>query len=411
MAERRHPRRPARQRGAALLILLVLVVMAGLSYLVAGISPEAANAGRERRTQEAMAQAREALIGYSVSEASILNAGYLPVPDAGWTTTPEGNSEGTLGATDISVIGKLPWKTLGYPPLRDGQGECFWYVVSGRFKNSPKTSVFNWDTPGQIDVIDVGGNPIAYNVAALIVAPGAVLDSQSRAIADSAALIHCGGNYDARNYLDSYNGSDAVSGEVNYFGGSTNNRVAPNTDNKRFVLAKNAYYNDRFLFVTADDIYRPIIRRGDFAAQIGSLLDDGDFRLQVEPGHPETIAVSGSGTKGADNINCNNLGNANNRTFCNNWKEMLLLTQLSAPSPITVDGVPTVPCARVLIFGGRKTANQVRSTSGEKSDKNNYLEAPNLDSFAVPTTSSHNFDGKSQFDPANPGADIIRCIS
>jgi hypothetical protein len=175
-------------------------------------------------------------------------------------------------------------------------------------------------------------------------------------------------------------------------------------------MANNNHYNDQFLFITTNDLFRPIIRRSDFSVQISNLLDDSDFRLQVELGHPQTVAVLGVGTKGADNIICNNISNVNNKTFCNNWQEMLLLTKLAPPLSITIDGAPTPTCKRVLIFGGQKTAAQVRLTATDKSNPANYLEAPNLATFAVPIANSSNFTGTSTFDANNPSADLLRCL-
>ena len=228
-------------------------------------------------------------------------------------------------------------------------------------------------------------------------APGSPLDEQSHALSDPT-YTQCGGNYDARNYLDSYNNSDAISGEVNYFAGSTNNRVALNTNNKRFVMANNNHYNDRFLFITTDEIFRPIIQRSDFSTQINAIMNDPYFQSEAI-----------SGPKGTDEIECDNLAPAN-QAFCTNWLEMLLLTQLPAPASIIINGTPTTNCSRVLIFGGQKTVNQVRLTASDKANPANYLENPNLAAFAIPTAASNNFTGTSTFNANTPSADLLTCI-
>ncbi len=391
---------PHGQRGAALMIMLVIMVMGAATVLVSSLNSSGLRIERDKITADALAQAKAALIGYSVSQMPVTDAGFLPLPDIGWIATPEGSAEGTYGIRDISLIGKFPWKSVRIAPVKDSDGECLWYVLSGRFKNSTSTLtlIFNWDTLGQIDMIDPSGNPIISNIAALIVAPASVLDSQNRSLANSA-LNQCGGNYDARNYLDSYNSADAIAGEVNYFSGSTNNMLASNINNKRFVMTNNNHYNDRFLFVTTDDIFRPIIRRSDFSAQISALMNDPFFL---------TLIPSNTG-KGIGNI-CSSLASTN-QIFCANWLEMLLLTQLSTPSSITIDGSPTAACNRVLIFGGQKIAAQVRLTATDKSDPAKYLEAPNLAAFAVPTAASSDFTGASIFDANTPSADLLKCIS
>jgi hypothetical protein len=39
-----------------------------------------------------------------------------------------------VGVCNISLFGKLFWCSLGMVLLKDGNGECFWYVVFGRLK-------------------------------------------------------------------------------------------------------------------------------------------------------------------------------------------------------------------------------------------------------------------------------------
>ena len=400
-----------KQRGAVLMVMLVIMIIGAVTIFVMSLNSSALQLERDKVTADALAKAKEALIGDTVAQSPVSSAGYLRLPDLGFGiggVPAEGSSAPNFSGnnTDYLVIGKAPWKTLGISPSRDGQGECPWYIVSGRFKNNPQTNALNWDTLGQIDVIDGNGNAIASNIAALLVAPGTPLDGQNRALSDPA-YTQCGGNYDARNYLDSYNSSDAVSGAVNYFTGSTNNRVALNTNNKRFVMTNNNHYNDQFLFVTTDDIFRPIIRRSDFFAQITALMNDPYFQNVSITGSKGTSSITISNNK------CNGFLPPN-QAFCANWLEMLLLTQLTPASNITIttNSVPASvgPCNRVLIFGGQKTAAQVRLLATDKSNPANYLEAPNLAAFAVPTATSSNFTGASTFNANTPSADLLTCI-
>ena len=207
------------------------------------------------------------------------------------------------------------------------------------------------------------------------------------------AYAQCGGNYDARNYLDAYDVANAISGEVNYFAGGINNRVSFITDDKRFVLADSDHYDDRFLFVTSDDIFTPLIRRSDFAAAIYALMNNASF-----------ASIPIAGNKGTDNFACGT------DDFCRNWREMLFLTQLPAHAPVVIDGLPSGNCNRVLLFSGARIAGQSRVTAAEKSDKNNYLENINLASFNTPVANAANFSGASAFNWHNPGADLIRCL-
>jgi hypothetical protein len=251
-------------------------------------------------------------------------------------------------------------------------------------------------------VIDGNGNLIASNLVALIVSPGSPLAGQSRSV---DASTYCGGDYDVKNYLDTPSASNAVAGEVNYFTGSTNNREAPNTSNKKFVMANNDHYNDQFLFITVDDIFNPIMKRQDFATQISALLDDGQFQTMLN-----TVTIAGN--KGTGIIDCSfptSTSNTNNETFCDNWKEMLLLVELSVPASIKIDGVTTsTTCERVIIFGGKKAVGQTRLTIADKNNPVNYLEGSNYTAFMANT---NGLEGLSTFDSNNPSGDVMRCIN
>ena len=392
-----------KQQGAALMLMLTILVIGTVTLLVNSLHHIGVQIKLDLKTTDAMAKAKEALIGDAVSQTPITSAGYLRLPDLGFKiglVPVEGSAAPDFSGNskDYSVIGKLPWKTLGLEPLRDGQGECLWYVVSGHFKNTPATDALNWDTPGQINLLDGNGNVIANNLAALVVAPGLVIDGQNRAQSEPM-YAQCGGNYDARNYLDPYVSSNSASASINYFNGSTNSRVAPGTGNNQLVMARNVHNNDRFLFITANEIFRLVMRRADFSVQVSALLNDTYFQ-----------SVTIAGPKGTNNVNCNLLGSSN-RTFCKNWIEMLLLTQLSAPAPITIDGTSTANCSRVLIFGGQKNAVQLRLTAANKANPANYIEGMNLSAFVTPVALANSFIGVSIFSAKNSSADVLKCVS
>jgi type II secretory pathway pseudopilin PulG len=389
-----HPIKKA-QLGGALIIVVVILLLVASGALFSLLDGRSVKIERDKKTATVLAEAKLALIGFAIGKTPVGEAGYLPNPDFHLSPLlPEGSQEGVAAATDITVLGKFPWYSLKTPPFKDGWNECLWYVVSGRNKSNPKTAILNWDTLGQIDVIDGGGNTLATNLAALIVSPGAPLSGQDRSLV-AADTPQCGGSYDAINYLDTYDTTHAVAGAVNYFATSTNHRQAADSNNKVFVLAQNADYNDRFVFVTIDDIFRPLMRRSDFSTQITDLLADP---------YLQTVAISGS--KGTSSINCA-LTSASNSLFCNNWKEMLLLVNLPVPSPIMIDGVSTPSCSRIAVFAGKKIAGQMRLTAVDKSGAANYIEGANLSAFNLGT---NNFIGVSTFDANNPSADVLRCL-
>jgi hypothetical protein len=265
------PRRRESQRQEQFGVVLILTL--GILFLIVGMFVIAFGGNllrqntTDRRTAAALAQAKEALIGFAANYRDTHPGtvfGYLPCPDVDGAAT-EGSAELICGATDVTVIGRLPWKTLGLPPLRDGSGECLWYAVSGNFKYNPKTSLMNWDTNGLIEIMAPdGSNFVAggtgttakptMRAAAVIIAPGAVLPGQDRSLSGAVPPVICGGNYTAANYLD----TDAASG--------INNATAPSpTANalSRFIAAINSEhtaaggdsFNDRMAFVTPRDIF------------------------------------------------------------------------------------------------------------------------------------------------------------
>src|SRR3990167_9391829 len=132
-----------KQRGAALLIMLVVMIIGAITIFVSSLNSSALKIERDKATAAALAQAKDALIGYAITygDTHISQVhGYLPCPDPNGIAgaNAEGSSE-TCGTKNVSTIGRLPWKTLGLSPLHDGNGECLWYAVAGTYKNNPMT--------------------------------------------------------------------------------------------------------------------------------------------------------------------------------------------------------------------------------------------------------------------------------
>ena len=125
------------QRGAALLIATLAVLLVIGALLAAAFASQRTAALRERISERSLAQAREALIAYAADRPinAIVGPGYLPCPDLdddGWAEATCGSQSGDGG--QAQRLGRLPWKTLGLPDLRDGYGERLWYAVSSKYK-------------------------------------------------------------------------------------------------------------------------------------------------------------------------------------------------------------------------------------------------------------------------------------
>jgi type II secretory pathway pseudopilin PulG len=210
-------RRAASQRGQALLLVVVLLGVGVAVFVYNYVSPAAQGIEREKATMAALAQARDALIGYAASHTG--RAGALPCPDK----NDDGNQEASC-ASAASRIGRLPWKTLGLPDLRDGSGERLWYAVSVNFTNNPVVGTLNTNTPGEYTVDGV-------NAIAIVFAPGPAVASQVRDAANKENVA---------NYLEGENANgDAV---------FTTTSPAPG-------------FNDRLLAITHDALFPAVEMR------------------------------------------------------------------------------------------------------------------------------------------------------
>ena len=125
------------QRGIALLALAVILALVAVTALTAAIARTATGPRRAAASDPALATAREALIAHATSRPldEIVGPGYLPCPDLdddGWAESTCGSLTGETG--QWQRLGRLPWKTLGLPDLRDAFGERLWYAVSSKHK-------------------------------------------------------------------------------------------------------------------------------------------------------------------------------------------------------------------------------------------------------------------------------------
>ncbi|MBL0142719.1 MAG: hypothetical protein IPP91_11615 [Betaproteobacteria bacterium] len=128
---------PFRERGIALVAIAAILAIAVLTALTAAIARSAAGPRRAAITDQALATAREALTAHATSRPldEIVGPGYLPCPDLdddGWAESTCGSMTGETG--QWQRLGRLPWKTLGLPDLRDAHGERLWYAVSSKHK-------------------------------------------------------------------------------------------------------------------------------------------------------------------------------------------------------------------------------------------------------------------------------------
>ena len=163
---------------------------------------------RDKVSLEALTQAKAGLIAYAVSvqpDTYAKRPGELPCPDL----DNDGDAEITCFQAE-QRIGRLPWRTLKLPDLRDGSGERLWYALSTTFQrktfNQCPTSggpaCLNSDTRGTLTVRDSAGVVIfdasgGGGAIAVLLAPGPVItrigkrEPQDRSCAGDANARKC----------------------------------------------------------------------------------------------------------------------------------------------------------------------------------------------------------------------------
>lgn len=258
-----------RQRGFALIVMLVLVMMGVLYLAVNGASVVGMRTARQGITVDALTQAKLALIGYAATYGDTHSQvpGYLPCPD----NNGDGSADAvpTCGAAGATVIGLLPYKELGLSSNQDSDGNCLWYAVSGTFKASGSPlPAMNWDTQGQIEVRDASGNVIAQpddvsgGAAAVVFAVGPALGAQARILPTPAApcgvsdAAHADAVY--ANYIDiDPAGADLARSQPFPGAAYTTIRVASGVSGSNVD-------NDSIATITPREIFDLILKRADF---------------------------------------------------------------------------------------------------------------------------------------------------
>lgn len=431
----------ALERGHALLVMMIVLVMGSLYGIVGeldGLRLKLAQAGSG---DASLAMAKEALLAYAATYRDNADHktevfGYLPCPDTaektGLTAPGDGSAASHCGHVDEAVVGLLPYRTLGLPELRDSAGHCLWYAVSGRFKNAPKpTTALNWDTQSELGVLDAQGAALAMpedahgGAAAIVFSPGPALPGQERTpIAQPCAADPAR----ATAYLES----------------AANHFVSGDTAD----AAGNATNNDRLVWLTPREIFGRIAARADFRNPLGS-LPEGQINRLIDAQRKAldgrlwanlsalTAASSGSPNGGAlpdndldyrqfagkrvgdvPNLEPLAYGGRNFDSDFRNWQEQFRYVVCSDLRP--VQGCLTAGarnCRGALLFGGRAVGGGPRPSAQKphapppsRSDwLPHYFETggvlPLLDG---PTLS---FAAGEHYDAGSPGADVGVCLS
>lgn len=452
---------PRQQSGIALLAFL-LILITGMSFTVLrGLNSAASGSYRDEQTWRALAEAKAALVGYAAA-ANVVPVGNcnnncprpgdLPCPDrdddgvSGITGSPPrcGNASGSTGQSQR--LGRLPWKTLGLPDVRDGSGERLWYAVSNNFKNNTRArcasvgdaGCLNSDSCGTITVRDAAGavihdgsnlcsydgsNPDTYmpsGATAVIIAPGPVLWNQNRDCSGSSCqpsnFLDAGAGEDNADFADGDADNGFVQGEI-------------------FDLGGNVIVNDRVLAITFHDLM-PLLEkrvvgevlaclrgyatanggRYPWAANVSvsdaDFDDDSETRFGRLPDRPFDNTRADGSIADTWSVGClvdDNQDPTQPETinWWRNWREHVFYALAEAfqpgSTPVSCGSVTPETCLRVdppspsadkgavVIVAGKALENidstgydQKRSTPSEKLDVRNYLEAENGDAVAAP---------------------------
>ena len=443
------------------MVMLIILIIGASAFLVSSLNSSKVKSARQTSSSIVLAKAKDALIGYALSYGDTHTGevhGYLPCPDPDGTNgaVGEGSSE-TCGNKNVSALGRLPWKTLGLDPLRDGEGECLWYAVSGTYKNNPKTDLMNWDNKGLLEVLDATGNIAGQEVVAAIFSPGSAQENQNRAPNDTAPI--CGGNYTSTNYLDS-------DGTIN--NGTVSS--SPNVTSQFKQADSTGQINDQILFITRQELWNALLKRNDFIDKLKNMTREAtvclsyygkmngyyaspdkrlpwagrflnpsndywtDTNYDDENGRmagrlPYRVNTSRNATGNlisssapyqllADGTKCPISSNwPNYYPWWTNWKDHLYYAVSNAFEPDAgTSDCTTQPCltvngsgqyAAVVMFAGQALSGQTRNSTSDRLDISNYLEGRNL-------SNGSNSSGDSNYESGASSAgfnDILYCIN
>jgi hypothetical protein len=399
----------AKQSGAGLIFFAILLVITSTSILLMTLDSKDMKHERDQRTIAALAEAKAALMAYSLKvdideacTASCRRPGELPCPDM------NNNGEaGTACGSQSFRLGRFPWKTLGTPDLRDGDGERLWYALSTRYKNNPRLFPLNSDSIGTITVktsqgLVVNDASLDTGVVAVIFSPGAPILredglQQSRISSNENSAAH---------YLDISLGEDNAS----FSDGTTDGFIM----GPSYTSSGRQAINDKLMAVTREDMLQPmqaLVLSKVSNALLAYFSGDGSLPHPANFADPGCLGhadiVTGSCMSATINIpgrlpvygltpewpaNSILRGSTSGNWFQQNgWREFIFYALAPACGGGTTfcDGSGMLQLINateqpdndkkvVLIASGQAINGQSRSSSIEKTSLANYLEGENL---------------------------------
>lgn len=217
-------RRCNRESGMALMVLVFMIAISLTAFTFKYFNAQSGKLAQQDATAAALAEAKAALIGAALMDATV--PGRLPCPEdtAKIGTMLEGDALSSCN-TPASRIGRLPWRTLGLGKLVDGHGEPLWYALSNNFRAAP----INSETIPQLSL-----DGVANAAVAIIFSAGPALAGQDRpAITSGSPPLQA-------NFLDQGN-ADA--------------------DATFFRAVSSSSFNDQLIVISHADLFEPLEKR------------------------------------------------------------------------------------------------------------------------------------------------------
>ncbi len=381
------PATHARQRGFALLAVMVFIGLVAAVFVVRSLNADTLRTRQDQRTTEALALAKQALLAYATTDDN--RPGSLPCPDI------DGDGRSLPGIEYVgqgcaSYIGRLPWALLRIPELRDGSGEQLWIAISPNFRDAGDITgnpgFINPDTAPQLSIIQLPGEALV----AIVFAPGPVLPGQTRAGASATILS---------NYLDGVNATPTIAFSASPPGPAFNDRLLPVTRSdivasaerrvaQEVARALNDYFV-RFLYLPAAASFTnaECVSPGTTA---GCVPEAGVLagRLPANVPAPGTYSPATSG-----NPDALLRGDAADAAWFQHqrWREQALYivspecvgppANNCAGGSLLVTGASGAPVAGarfVVIMGGVVGPGQQRNSSADKTQLANYIDSTAL---------------------------------
>ena len=281
-----------KQRGIALLLSFVVLILAAGYVLISYLSPNSVKLARDKEYAEVLQLARETLILAAVSAWGVTaDPGNLSAPDVVANTAATKNYNGYADAgcfdqskpnglpliidhPNIRCLGRLPWRTFGLSSPSSGENDVIgtvpWYAVSGNLAFQLCLERFNSDIlafsytgficPATtslpypwLTVRDGRGVVLSNRVAAVLIVPGPAINSQSRPPSPNLA----GPNQ----YLDA--ATITITTVTAECPGPPCTLTFSNADlDNDFIQADaSATFNDRLIYITIDELMPKIEQR------------------------------------------------------------------------------------------------------------------------------------------------------